>query len=177
MAIKSYVLQQDFATPYVIATGRPHNPQQIKVKKFRKGDIVKGELKHANNKPAFILAENNAIVGLDTVKEIFTKQVGAETRANEMSSFNGSTTGSETKKVAVPTNPKVRYIDAMLLGALVGVIGVVIAEKQGWIPEPDKKYKMYGALGGAVAAAYIVYRTSNGKPKVQIVNKQEFILN
>lgn len=174
MAQKTYISTHDFKAPYVEVTGMPHNPQQVKFKTFRKGQQFRGELKHANNKPAFILAENNAIVGLDTVKEIVTKQVGAETRANEMSAFNGSASG-ETKKVSVPTNPKVRYIDAMLLGALVGVIGVVIAEKQGWIAEPDRKYKMYGALGGAVAAAYIVYRTSNGKPKVQIVNKQEFI--
>lgn len=174
MAQKTYIATHDFKAPYVEVTGMPHNPQQVKFKTFRKGQQFRGELKHANNKPAFILAENNAIVGLDTVKEIFTKQVGAQTRANEMSSFSGSTSG-ETKKVSVPTNPKVRYIDAMLLGALVGVIGVVIAEKQGWIAEPDRKYKMYGALGGAVAAAYIVYRTSNAKPKVQIVNKQELI--
>jgi hypothetical protein len=174
MAQKTYIATHDFKAPYVEVTGMPHNPQQVKFKTFRKGQQFRGELKHANNKPAFILAENNSIVGLDTVKEIVTKQVGSETRANEMSAFNGSTSG-ETKKVSVPTNPKVRYIDAMLLGALVGVVGVVVAEKQGWIPEPDKKYKMYGALAGAVAAAYIVYRTSNGKPKVQIVNKQEFI--
>jgi hypothetical protein len=174
MAQKTYISTHDFKAPYVEVTGMPHNPQQVKFKTFRKGQQFRGELKHANNKPAFILAENNAIVGLDTVKEIVTKQVGAETRANEMSAFSGSSTG-ETKKVSVPTNPKVRYIDAMLLGALVGVVGVVIAEKQGWIPEPDKKYKMYGALAGALASAYIVYRTSNGKPKVQIVNKQEFI--
>jgi hypothetical protein len=174
MAQKTYISTHNFKAPYVEVTGMPHNPQQVKFKTFRKGQQFRGELKHANNKPAFILAENNAIVGLDTVKEIFTKQVGAETRANEMSAFSGSSTG-ETKKVSIPTNPKVRYIDAMLLGALVGVVGVVIAEKQGWIPEPDKKYKMYGALAGALASAYIVYRTSNGKPKVQIVNKQEFI--
>jgi hypothetical protein len=170
MAQKTYIATHDFKAPYVEVTGMPHNPQQVKFKTFRKGQQFRGELKHANNKPAFILAENNAIVGLDTVKEIVTKQVGGETRANEMSAFNGSSTG-ETKKVSVPTNPKVRYIDAMLLGALVGVVGVVIAEKQGWIAEPDNKYKWYGALAGAVAAAYIVYRTSNSKPKVQIVNK------
>ncbi len=175
MAKKTYIATHDFKAPYVEVTGMPHNPQQVKFKTFRKGQQFRGELKHANNKPAFILAENNAIVGLDTVKEIFTKQVGMINPANEISAFDGSTPPSETKKVSVPTNPKVRYMDAMLLGALVGLIGVVIAEKQGWISEPDKKYKLYGALGGAIAAAYIVYRTSNGKPKVQIVNKQELI--
>jgi hypothetical protein len=61
----------------------------------------------------------------------------------------------------------------MIIGAIVGVVGVYIAEKQGWIAEPDKKYKLYGALIGAAGAAYIVYRTNNAKPKVQIVKKQD----
>ena len=34
------------------------------------------------------------------------------------------------------------------------VVGVYVAEKQGWIAEPDKKYKLYGALIGAAGAAY-----------------------
>jgi hypothetical protein len=84
------------------------------------------------------------------------------------SSFDASTQAKKT----VPSNPKVRYIDAMLLGAVVGLVAVIVAEKQGWIAEPDSKYKWYGAGLGASAAGYIVYRTSNAKPKVQIVNKE-----
>ena len=169
---KSYVINQDFKTPYVRMTGVPHKPQEIKFLKFRRGDQVRGELKHAQNKPAFILGPKNVIIPIDVVKELVTKKVVGGDAPNETSAFSGTTSG-ETKKVMVPTNPKVRYIDAMLAGAVIGVIGVVIAEKQGWIGEPDKKYKFYGALAGAVAAAYVVYRTSNGKPKVQIVNKEQ----
>jgi hypothetical protein len=175
MAQKTYIFTHDCKAPYVEITGKPHQPQEIKFLKFRRGDQVKGELKHANNKPAFILGPKNAIIPLDCVKELITKAVvGADSQT--VSSFNGNSSDpSEPKKVLVPTNPKVRYMDAMLLGAAVGLVGVVIAEKQGWISEPDSKYKWYGAAAGAAAAAYIVYRTSNAKPKVQIVNNKDII--
>lgn len=169
MAQKTYIFTNDCKAPYVEVTGMPHKPQEIKFLKFRRGDQVRGELKHANNKPAFILGPKNAIIPLDVVKELVTKAVVGDTNSQANSSFTGS---SETKKVSVPTNPKVRYIDAMLMGSVLGLVAVVIAEKQGWISEPDSKYKWYGAGLGAVAAAYVVYRTSNAKPKVQIVNKE-----
>jgi hypothetical protein len=168
MAQKTYIFTHDCKTPYVEITGKPHMPQEIKFLKFRRGDQVRGELKHANNKPAFILGPKNAIIPMDCVKELVTKAVVGDTPTMAASSFNGA----QTTKTAVPTNPKVRYIDAMLLGGAVGLVAVVVAEKQGWIAESDPKYKWYGALVGAVGAAYIVYRTSNAKPKVQIVNKE-----
>jgi hypothetical protein len=168
MAQKTYIFTHDCKAPYVEITGKPHMPQEIKFLKFRRGDQVRGELKHSNNKPAFILGPKNAIIPMDCVKELVTKAVVGDTSSIASSSFDASA----QQKKAVPTNPKVRYIDAMLLGALVGLVGVVVAEKQGWISEPDTKYKWYGAGLGAAAAAYIVYRTSNAKPKVQIVNKE-----
>ena len=165
MAQKSYIFTHDFKAPYVTATGMPHNPQAIKFKRFQKGQIARGELKHANNKPAFLLVNGVCVVPLDIVKELVTKAV---------SNADGSAPVSDKPKVVkVPTNPKVRYADAMIIGAIVGVVGVYVAEKQGWIAEPDKKYKLYGALIGAAGAAYIVYRTNNAKPKVQVVRKQE----
>ena len=172
MAQKTYIVTHDFNAPYVRVTGIPHKPQEIKAKRFRKGDIIKGELKHANNKPAFILVGSGCIVPLDVVRELTTKAIGGTTPTPKKSSFTG---GSTTKKVSVPTNPKVRYADAMVIGAIIGVAAVFVAEKQGFIGEPDKKYKLYGAIGGALAGAYLVYRTSNAKPKVQIVNQQDLI--
>jgi hypothetical protein len=172
MAQKTYIFTNDCKAPYVEITGKPHMPQEIKFLKFRRGDQVKGELKHAQNKPAFILGPKNAIIPLDVVKELVTKAVVGDVSNQSTSNFEG---GGDTKKVYVPTNPKVRYIDGMLVGALVGVIAVVVSEKQGWISEPDSKYKLYGAGLGAVAAAYIVYRTQNAKPKVQIVKNNEII--
>ncbi len=162
MAQKSYIFTRDYKSPMVVATGLAHNPQSIKFKKFNKGQIVKGELKHANNKPAFLLVNGVCVVPLDVVKELVTKAVVSN-------ADGGGDTTTKQKKMVVATNPKVRYADAMILGAIVGVVGVYIAEKQGWIEEPDKKYKLYGALGGAALAAYIVYRKNNAKPKVQIV--------
>ena len=165
MAQKSYIFTHDFKAPYVTATGMPHNPQAIKFKRFQKGQIARGELKHANNKPAFLLVNGVCVVPLDILKELVTKAV---------SNADGAAPVSDKPKVVkVPTNPKVRYADAMIIGAIVGVVGVYVAEKQGWIAEPDKKYKLYGALIGAAGAAYIVYRTNNAKPKVQVVRKQE----
>lgn len=174
MAQKTYIITHDFNAPYVRVTGIPHRPQEVKAKRFRKGDIIKGELKHANNKPAFILVGGGCIVPLDVVRELTTKAIGGTAPTPKTSSFLGGSI-STTKKVSVPTNPKVRYADAMVLGAIIGVIGVFIAEKQGLIGEPDKKYKLYGAIGGALAGAYLVYRTSNAKPRVQVVNQQDII--
>jgi hypothetical protein len=172
MAQKTYIFTNDCKAPYVEITGRPHMPQEIKFLKFRKGDQVRGELKHAQNKPAFILGPKNAIIPLDVVKELVTKAVVGNTPTQATSNLDGD---GDVKKVTVPTNPKVRYIDAMLIGAILGAIGVVVAEKQGWIAEPDSKYKLYGAGVGAAAAAYLVYRTSNAKPKVQFVKQNALI--
>ena len=36
MALKSYILTKDFKSPYVTATGLPHNPSAIKFKQFRR---------------------------------------------------------------------------------------------------------------------------------------------
>ena len=165
MAAKSYIFTHDFKAPYVTVTGIPHNPQAIKFKKFQKGEIVKGELKHANNKPAFVLVSGVCVVPLDVLRELVTKEVVSHTDG-------AAPTVTAPKKTMIPTNPKVRYIDAMIIGAVIGIVGVVIAEKQGWIAEPDSKYKLYGAGVGAIAAGYIVYRTNNAKPRVQIVKKQ-----
>jgi hypothetical protein len=164
MAQKSYIFTHDYKAPYVTITGLAHNPQAVKFKKFQKGEIVRGELKHANNKPAFILVNGVCVVPLDIVKELVTKAV--------VSGADGTTTNSfpsKPKVQSLPTNPKVRYIDAMLVGAVAGVVAVFVAEKQGWISEPDNKYKLYGALIGAIGASYIVYRTNNAKPQIQVV--------
>lgn len=166
MAQKSYIFTRDYKSPMVVGTGLAHNPTAIKFKKFQKGQIARGELKHANNKPAFLLVNGVCVVPLDIVKELVTKEV--------VSNAVGTASDEpKVKKVKVPTNPKVKYGDAVILGAIVGVIGVYIAEKQGWIAEPDRKYKLYGALAGAALAAYVVYRANNAKPKVQIVRNSD----
>ena len=160
MALKSYIVTQDFKSPIVRVTGLPHRPQEIRMKRFRKGEIIKGELKHANNKPAFILVGGAAVVPLSVVKELVTKEV--------VSDASGETKQPENKmKIEPIKNPRMKYLDGIVLGAIVGVGGAYLAEKQGWIAMPDKKNKIYGALIGAGVGLYLVYRfkLNTVKPK------------
>lgn len=158
MAIKSYVLTQDYSAPYVMITGLPHNPQQIKVKKFKKGDIVQGEMKHANNNPAFVLVAGNLVFPLEVLKELVTKAIIEDYDVPLHEST--LTDVSEPKKTTLlkSPNPKVNYIDSMIIGTVVGLGAVYLANKQQWISEPDNKHYMYGAIIGALGAAYLVYR-------------------
>ena len=155
--MKSYVLVQNYKAPYVVATGHPRKPQAVMAKMFKKGDIVKGELKHANNQPAFVLVNGTLVLPLSVVKEVTAKEVGA-------SDFSGETktdeTSSETKMVP---NKKLKYLDSILIGGALGFGVMYLAETQGWLPEGTdvKKFRMYGALGGALIGAYIVFRNEN----------------
>jgi hypothetical protein len=170
MALKSYILTNDYKAPYVTATGLPHNPSAIRFKQFRKGEIIKGEMKHANNKPAFILVSGVCVVPLEAVKELVTKDVISHTdgEGSIKNKIKASVGGSSKAN----SNPKVRYIDALLLGSLVGFGGVMLAEKQGWVSLPDKKYRLYGALGVGALAMYIVYRGKTNKKTIQIKNEE-----
>jgi hypothetical protein len=107
-------------------------------------------------------------VPLDVVKELVTKEVVSHTdgegsmlkKPNKITEKIGSSKNN--------SNPKVRYIDALLIGAVVGFGGVMLAEKQGWINEPDKKYRLYGAVGVGVLAMYFVYRSKTQKKTIKI---------
>ena len=149
MALKSYIVIADIKTPYVQGTGVPHRPQEVRFKLIRKGEIIKGELKHANNKPAFVLVNGTLVVPLSAVKELVTKEITSDADG----------TSKESKQpIKLPSVNKVKYIDALIVGALIGVGGAYLSEKQGWLGEPDKKNKIYGALIGGAVALYGLYR-------------------
>jgi len=174
MALKSYIITHDVDSPYVVATGLPHHPQSVKLKRFRKGQIVKGELKHANNKPAFLLVNGVCVIGLDVVKELVTKDIksnadGSPSPSTEVAKVVDKTIGLSKNN----SNYKVRYIDAMLVGAVVGFGLTYLAEYKGLIATPDKKYKLYGAIGGAVLAGYLVYRKKTQKQKYALQKTAE----
>jgi|TARA_R110000744_G_scaffold232318_2_gene350383 hypothetical protein len=170
MALKSYILTNDYKAPYVTATGLPHNPSAIRFKQYRKGEIIKGEMKHANNKPAFILVSGVCVVPLEAVKELITKEVISH--ADGEGSIKKKITDSVGGSSKANSNPKVRYLDALLLGSLIGFGGVMLAEKQGYITVPDKKYRLYGALGVGAIAMYVVYRGQTKKTKIKIKNEE-----
>jgi hypothetical protein len=149
MALKSYIVIADIKTPYVQGTGVPHRPQEVRFKLIRKGEIIKGELKHANNKPAFVLVNGTLVVPLSAVKELVTKEI--------TSNVDGIAKDDKAP-MKLPSINKVKYVDAIIVGALLGVGGAYLSEKQGWLGEPDKKNKLYGALIGGAVALYGLYR-------------------
>ena len=110
------------------------------------------------------------VVPLNVIKELITKDV--------ISNIDGE--GSIKNKVVeniggsskANSNPKVRYIDSAIIGAIVGFAGVILAEKQGWLIEVNTKYRLYGAVGGALLLTYVVYRSKTNKRNLQI-KKQE----
>jgi hypothetical protein len=150
---KSYVLIQDFKAPYVIATGMPHKPSKIMLKKYVKGEIITGELKTAKGKPVIVLVNGVIPVPITMLKEVVTKEIVNSANGTKATTKVNPTQGSITIK---KTNT--RYLDAGILGAILGFGAVYLAEKQGWIAQADKKNKLYGAGIGAVLAMYIVYR-------------------
>lgn len=176
MALKSYVLTQDFATPYVRITGLPHNPQQVKVKRYRKGDIVQGELKHANNNPAFVLVEGKLVIPLEVIKELVTKAIVEDYDVPLHQSTlldTGEVVKPKSSKLLSSSNPKINYIDSMLIGTIIGLSAVYLAIKQGYIAESNSKYYVYGAGIGALGAAYLVYRTKSNISSKKITIKQK----
>jgi len=153
MAVESFIITQDFKSPVVRVTGRPEMPQQVTFKRFRKGDIVKGELKHANNQPAFVLVGGQLVIPVSVVKKVVTKEI--------VSGADGDKPKSEVSKAVsdiVPSRSTLKYVDAVVIGGALGVAGAYLAEKQGWINVEDKKNRMYGALIGAFLGGYYIYR-------------------
>lgn len=159
----------DVKAPYVTGTGLAHNPTSIRLKRYRRGQIVKGELKHANNKPAFVLVDGVCVVPVTAVKELVTKEI--------IAGVDGETTTKETIEKTIGltknnTNPKVRYIDTMIIGSALGFGAAYLLEKQGYLESTEgRNYKLYGALAGAILAAYFVYRKKT-QPKIKMTSQE-----
>jgi hypothetical protein len=155
-----FVATQDFKSPYVVSTGMPHKPTQIKTKSFKKGEIIVGEMKTDKfGKPAFVMHKGVMVVPLSCVKIVVTKDINP----NVSSSADGGDISAKPKTVVVnkptsDTEKKKKYLDGMILGALAGFGAAYYAEKKGWIAVPEQKNKVIGAVIGALAGAYVVFR-------------------
>ena len=161
---KTYVITKDVKVPIVVNSGQAHRPAQIRYKLYRKGEMVQGELKHSNNKPAFILVGSMGVVPLNCVQEVTSVPV--------TSSVTGEATNTTPPKESEVKEPKVQYGDALIIGALVGFVGVFMAQKYGYLDAEDKKFRLYGALGGGLIGMYWVYRQKNTPKKVKIVKSE-----
>jgi len=165
---KTYIISQTVKVPFVVNSGQAHRPAQVKFRTFKKGEMIQGELKHANNKPAFVLVGKMGVVPIECVQEVNSAPVAVPTVSNA-SGETAVEVADEKNKAVIIENPKVRYADAFLIGAFVGFLGVHFAQKKGYIPDEDKKYKLYGALGAGLLGAYLVYRSQTTKKTVKPV--------
>ncbi len=151
----SFIISKSVATPYVRNTNHPHNPRVIKYKRFKPGDMVTGVLHYDKlGKPEFILVNKELVIPANCVKELVTQEVIT-------SNMNG--TDKKIKEFVNTGNPKVKYLDAAIVGAVLGACAVWVAEKKQLISMPDKKNKLIGAAIGAALFAYAVYRIRNSK--------------
>jgi hypothetical protein len=154
-----FVATTDFASPYVIATGMPHKPTQIKKKQFRKGEIITGEIKTVKGKPSFVLHKGVMVIPLTCVRQVITKEIDTK------SSFAGQKTVEKANpkvQVSVPSlsvDKKKKIMDGAIFGAILGFAGTILAEKKGWITGDDKKNRLYGAAIGAFIGGYYIYRS------------------
>lgn len=155
---KAYIVKENFKAPFVVATGMAHKPQRIEYKTFRKGQIIKGTMRYNQGKPAFVLVGGIIPVECRYVNELQQKEI-IVSNATGSSSEEKTTEKFDLKS----SNPKIKYIDAMLVGGLIGALGVHFAEKKGYITNPDQKNKIYGAVAGALISWYIVYRQQSSK--------------
>ena len=149
---KAYVLIQDFNAPYVVATGMAHKPSKIMIKKYKKGEIIYGEMKTTNGKPSIVLIKGVIPIPATMLNEVVTKTISGVSgeKSKEVNVKGGS-------KVVTVKKTNTRYMDAGIFGAIIGGVGAYLFEKQGWL-QPNPKNKLYGALAGAVLGMYMVYR-------------------
>jgi len=147
---KSYVLIQDFKAPYVVATGMAHKPSRIMLKKYVKGQIVEGQIIVSKGQPSILLVAGIIPIPVSVLREVVTKEI-------VQSNASGDGKGVSPNKVIIK-KANTRYLDAGIIGAILGLGAVYLAEKQNLIAVPDKKYKLYGALAGAALGMYVIYR-------------------
>lgn len=162
MQAERYILTKNVRTPVVINTPYPHKPTAIKYKEFREGETIKGVVqKGRDGKPRFIIVKGMYVIPAHAVRLLVTKNIGEPN-----SNASGKDAGEKLEQYAKGGNPRVKYMDAALVGALVGVTAVFFAQKKGWLTPPSKSNLVYGALGAAGLSMYVIFRIRNrNKPR------------
>jgi hypothetical protein len=168
---KTYIITKDVDVPVVSSGGSAHRQAQIRMRRFRKGQLVQGELKHSNNKPSFILVGRMLVIPVECVKEIQGKDVTSKFSGTTEAST--STNSSKQPVVQTKQSTNVKYLDALLIGAVIGFGAMYFAEKKGWVVSEDSKMKLYGALGGGLLGMYLVYRNRATNTTAKVIVKQQ----
>lgn len=150
----TYILSKHVKTPFVVDSNLPHQKRQIKFKEYKAGDMVTGIMHMKGDKPDFLLVDRRFVIPAIALKEVVTQELH--------SNANGS---KDVEKYIKTGNPKVKYLDAAIVGGIIGFTAIIIAEKKEWISMPSKQNKILGAAIGATLLAYAVYRIRNKKNK------------
>ncbi len=153
MALQSYRIKENMKAPYVVATGNSRNPTRVEYKQFRKGELINGEMKHANNKPALVLVKGVIPIPIWNIEAVVTKEINATPEAT--SNADAAQKKEAPKKIEIKSN-KHLYLHAAVIGIVLGVAGAIVAEKKVWVPA-NPKNKLYGALIGMGSAIYLTY--------------------
>lgn len=150
MAIKSYVLKENYKAPVLRYTGLSHAPQQLQFKQFLKNDIVQGELKHSMNKPIGVIVMPGMFFPLQVLKEVVTKEIVSDASGESISTIT-----EKIKTNVQNSDPKVQYIDYALAGAVVG-LGVVFALGK-YNVIPTGVTKVHYAIGAGIGSSLFTY--------------------
>ncbi|MES2287565.1 MAG: hypothetical protein V4547_17860 [Bacteroidota bacterium] len=155
-----YLIYKTVKSPAVVNTNLPHKPTAVRWHIFKAGTRVKGKLMPTAEAPKFLLVGGQFVVPLEAIKEIVVQDV--------TSSADGKTSGkvsAKLEKAVKGGNAKIKYLDAGILGAVLGAAAVYLAEKKQWIKMPEKKNTYIGLAIGAGLAMYVVYRIRNKNVK------------
>jgi hypothetical protein len=156
-----FVVTHDFKAPYVMSTGIPSRPTEIKTAFFKKGAIIKGDIKKGeDNLPSFVLHKGVMPIPLDVLKKIEVKSLTATdvSKVEDTKSFDGTGNVSKNKPKIIS---KVDYVDGVFVGSIFGIIGAILAEKNGFVNETNNTNKMIGVGIGIGISLYVVYKLKN----------------
>ena len=155
-----FVATTDFVSPYVVATGMPHNPTRICKKQFRKGEIITGEMKTVKGKPSFVLHKGVMVIPLSCVRQVITKEINTTSSFAGQKAVEKANPKVEVKVPSITVEKRKKIMDGAIFGAILGFAGTIFAEKKGWVNGEDKKNRLYGAAIGAFIGGYMIYRSN-----------------
>lgn len=158
---KYYRVKEKFSCPKVVATHNPNNPMQISSYMFKQGQVITGKMIFVDGKPSFLFVNGMYHVPLSKIQEIQLKNIdGVSGKVSNATGdpINGNAPAGTVKKIEIKDNPNAKYLDAIVIGGVVGFAVTYFAEKKGWLPEDQPNNKYYGMGIGAVALTYLAYR-------------------
>ena len=166
--MSKFLVVKDFKTPVVYSGGaHPKMQSEVKYIGFKKGSIIDGKVKlKPNGETDYIIHKGSIVIPIAAVKELTLKDV--------VSNVSGEDAPLPIEKRIIPeSKSKVKYIDSAIIGGVIGLGVVWIAEKKGWLVEQEEskiphQNKLIGIAVGALLGFYYTHR-KNVQTGIKIV--------